>query len=394
MCYSIYLNQAFSYHYADTMQMKFLLTWELGRGHGHQLQLEKLCSFLIARGHSSVIYSPDHTALTGESNAQYPTSGLKSWADLLLGSGFSDLEFTAAKLDKWRLIFQQEKPDAIIADHAPFALIAAYGMQIPRIEFGSAFTIPSRGNPTGHFDNSLPPFNEDELISKINTLLAGRNWSALDSLDTLYACSMVRCATGIPLLDHYGPRKDIAYTGAFASGTGISPTWRDQNKIKLFIYWRDGIGLEPFLLRLNPTQFEVNAYVPAGLMQTRWPAHWIISNKPWDLNAFIHQTKPDVALGYASNAFTQWMAHLGIPQLMAPLQREGLMQAARAQQLGLGLLCSHSNADDMVDKLRRLIASNEIQVKTRAFSEYSKSQWNSEPRFIALCELIEKKLKS
>lgn len=209
--------------------MKFLLIWELGRGHGHQLQLEKLQSFLVARGHFAVIYSANDTAVDGKNNAKYPTIGLKKLGRFIIRQWIFGFRIHCSKIGKWQLIFQHEKPDAIILDHAPFAHIAAYCMQIPCIEFGSAFTVPSRGNPVGHFDNALPPFNEGELISYINTLLAGKNW-------------------------------------------------------------RDGIGLEPFLLRLNPAQVEVNAYVPAGVVQTCWPAHWVISNKPRDLNALEFRT--------------------------------------------------------------------------------------------------------
>lgn len=371
--------------------MKLFLIWELGRGHGHQLQLEWLAEGLRARGHQVTVVSPGESGFRHFFNTPTTNQKHKSWADLLLVNGFADDDFISARLKYWRDFINHEKPDAVILDHAPYAHLVACALRIPCMEFGSAFTIPIPSQPVGIFDNSTAPFQEAALIERVNRIFADHGWQPLPDLATLYRYSRLRCATGIPMLDHYGPRTDIAYTGAFAAGRGKVMEWGDQSagKIKLFIYWRDGTGLTGFLQKLNRKQVIVRGYAPELSKPIDYADGWNIGSQPWDLNSFTADTLPDFALGYASNAFIQWMAHLGVPQLMAPIYREGLMQGNAAQQLGLGLLCSNSSAEDIAQKFTLLVSNPDFRKHSAAFSHYSRSHWDASPRLAALCQLIE-----
>ncbi|HET8706004.1 MAG TPA: hypothetical protein VFM46_06860 [Pseudomonadales bacterium] len=374
--------------------MKLLLIWELGRGHGHQFQLEWLAGGLQQRNHQVKIIGPE---LSGYRQFLQPTGNgpaHKCWADLLLLNGFSDQAFINSRLNFWQHLFTQEKPDAIVVDHAPYAHLTAYALNIPCMEFGSAFTLPVPSEPVGRFDDSPPPYNEAALLKNIATSFSANNWPALERLADVYRYSAIRCATGIPLLDHYGPRTEIAYTGAFAAGQGDDIDWGpdSQGKLKLFIYWREGLGLPGFLRQLNPANLVIRAYVPGSGLKLPEKPGWKISQRPWNLNSFSAENLPDIALGYASNAFIQWMAHLGVPQLMAPVYREGLLQGSRAQQLGLGLMCSHSRAEDIADKFTQLVSNPGYPSHAQKFSHYSRENWDAIPRLPALCQLMEARL--
>lgn len=374
--------------------MKFVLTWELGRGHGHQFQLEWLARGLNSRGHETQLVSSEESGYQQFFNTNSTGPAHKSWADLLLVNGFGDREFIRQRLNFWEQRLQQLKPDALVVDHSPYAHLLAFARQIPCMEFGSAFTLPPPGDITGPFDNSSPPYQEQRLLENINACMAAKQWPQLTRLADLYRCSRLRCATGIPMLDHYGPRTDIAYTGAFAAGTGLPLEWgADQTgKVKVLIYWRDGTALDGFLRRLDPAKFIVRAYAPDTRLSFTPDSSWSVGATPLDITHFSAATLPDFAVGYASNAFIQWMAHWGVPQLMSPVYREGLMQGTRAQQLGLGLLCSNSQADDLLQKFAHLTADPTFTQQARAFSHYSRRHWDAGPRLSALVKLMEQRL--
>lgn len=139
---------------------KVMLVWELGDGHGHVGPLASLARGLIARGHEPVLVSRRvdyaHGSLAAESVPilQAPVvravplpdgrgRSMSSWSDLLLMVGYRSADALEPTVRAWAATFDTVKPDLIVTDFAPTAIVANAGRR-PALALGWAYTLPPR----------------------------------------------------------------------------------------------------------------------------------------------------------------------------------------------------------------------------------------------------------
>ena len=86
-----------------------------------------------------------------------PTLTKAELAELLFEQGFAAPHALAARVQRWRDLFDVVAPSAVITDHAPTALLTARALGIPAVQLGTGFAIPpvSEGN-------TLPAFRDWE----------------------------------------------------------------------------------------------------------------------------------------------------------------------------------------------------------------------------------------
>ena len=134
---------------------RFLLAWELGEGLGHVNRLLPLATALRDGGHDTT-WAVKDVAVSGRrlapdlgpivaapvrpnpKNAQTPFS----LADILATLGFSRAETFWPMLKAWIDLLQLVRPDALIGDYAPTALLAARVLDIPAASIGNGFEVP------------------------------------------------------------------------------------------------------------------------------------------------------------------------------------------------------------------------------------------------------------
>jgi len=132
-----------------------LYAWELGGGLGHVLRSLPLARKLAARGHrviaalrelrraGEMVDRRSATATSSRSDelpsaqvefmpAPYlawrisdPIEPVRSYADLLHNVGFAHVEDLRILTGAWRTIFDLARPDVVLCDHNPTALLAA-----------------------------------------------------------------------------------------------------------------------------------------------------------------------------------------------------------------------------------------------------------------------------
>ena len=182
-----------------------LIGWELGANRGHALRLAMLGHALRDVGHE-VSFAVQRIDALSEAEAggspvwQAPltprllTSGSRfggattlGMADILARLGMEDGGIVTAMISGWRRLFDAIRPDVMIAEYAPFMLLAARG-RLPSIAIGTAFSQP----PTGMA--RLPqlldgPGGVDQaaLLATINRALASADASQLDALPQIFA---------------------------------------------------------------------------------------------------------------------------------------------------------------------------------------------------------------
>src|ERR1700674_1759863 len=150
---------------------RIFFAWELGGEYGHVIACAVLARALQARGHTIALMlrdqhplsmlpeTKDYDVFQAPRYAQEGRTNVvpASYADIMLGCGYSDHDALTALVEAWRKPLEQWKPDLVVADFAPTALLAARLLGLRRVTYGNGFFTPPRLDP-------LPPFRFDEPV--------------------------------------------------------------------------------------------------------------------------------------------------------------------------------------------------------------------------------------
>lgn len=132
-----------------------LFAWELGEGLGHLPALKALALAAKAEGARVVFALREPVtarAALAESGAEilaapfWPTPALPaklsgSYADLIAANGFSSPETARTLIGQWDRLLDAVRPALIVGEHAPGAIVAAFG-RIPIARVGNGFVVP------------------------------------------------------------------------------------------------------------------------------------------------------------------------------------------------------------------------------------------------------------
>lgn len=126
---------------------RILFTWEFGAGFGHltrDLPLARVCRdaghdvvFVVSnlRTAAKLLYKEGFSLfqapLLRPENRQRPLP--INYADMLMYEGFDDTMALDGALSSWCALFELVRPDLIVYNHAPTALLAARAIKIPVI---------------------------------------------------------------------------------------------------------------------------------------------------------------------------------------------------------------------------------------------------------------------
>jgi glycosyltransferase involved in cell wall biosynthesis len=214
-----------------------LFAWELGGGLGHLMQILPLAEDLARDGHRVWVALKDLTRaadVLGRAGVSFlqapaPAGPVRiprplGYAQLLLNVGFAGDKELFARACAWRNLFRMTRPDLIVAEHAPTALLASRGLSVRRALLGPGFYCPPDEPDDGRLWGQLRPLpagarldtlraQEASLLAGINRLL--ENWKAppLERLGRFYEGVDENFLTTLPELDPF-PRRGGAGTGA------------------------------------------------------------------------------------------------------------------------------------------------------------------------------------
>jgi hypothetical protein len=369
---------------------RYLFAWELGGNLGHLTRLVPVARMLARQGHEVLFASRElvdagetlqanglrYVAAPAIAFARKPNEPIISYPDLLAAHGFADPRRLAGALGGWLGLLQVYKPDAILLDHAPTALLAARIAKLPHLVLGTGFTVPPAVAPMP----SMRPWKpdppeklraaEEGVLGSINRVAKHFGGPGFGKLHELFdPKSTAICA--FPELDHYGARKDARYIGpTFVTDGGQALAWRGRGA-KVFAYLRmpavvdslinvlSGLKADGILYAPGATPAQQKAAKEGGLQLTTQPAR---------LDKLLKEA--EVVVSSAGHGLLSAGLLAGVPTLLVPSNVEQLLASRAAKRLGaaLFLLPAHVNQKlgDALDKL--LGREPQLRAAARAFS--------------------------
>lgn len=338
---------------------KIVYVWELGGGYGHIGAFLSVARQFQQRGHEVVFVLKNlehaHTFL-GKYRFAYLQAPMRwpgnaamppalNYAGILRNAGFHEAAGLLARTQAWKTTIACLRPDLLLFDHAPTALLAARELKIPRALFGTGFYSPPRlipmpvMRPGLHVPERELLNSETQVVAAINSVvdqLGGRHLTVLADLfeaEEDFLCTL-------PELDHYQGRKQGVYWGpAFSYSEGDRPVWPSVGDKRIFVYLnRDYAGLEPLLQQLRSSSWSVFAHIPGttpAFIQKYSGANLHISAQPVDMRQAAVQCGLVICHAGAGTAAAMLLS--GKPLLMLPIHLEHSITARNIAMLGAGV---------------------------------------------------------
>ena len=364
-----------------------LLTWELGSGLGHVARLSPVARGLAKRGHdvSAALCRPELGAdWFGEVRCQpappidvLPEAqrrSVRTFADILANAKWDQYETLGRQVSRWRELIDGVKPDLIVMDHSPTAQLATQGVDVKRVLVGTGFVIPPNVCPLPCLD----PRKTDEpvdvsvemvVLETVNRCLADVNQPSLSQLSELFTRAEAVMLTTLAELDHYGPRADTKYWGAWPGSGGAAPTWPRGRGPKVFAYVKPFPALNPMLHMLNKSGLPTLVYL-SGASDEQADAvtggNLKLVNHPVDLQRAAQAC--ELAILHAGLGATTDLLLAGVPLLLLPQQQEQLLLATRVAQLGAAQIASCDAPEQISVGLQRLLTDKRLTRAAEAFA--------------------------
>jgi hypothetical protein len=372
-----------------------LLTWEMGGGAGHCSKLAPIAQRLVVAGHTvSVVARDIRTAqrFFGSlplNQYQAPSANVKianrvPWPrtlpQILYNTRFGDDGQLASLVGRWRDLFDLTRPNVVVCDYSPTALLASRWHGHQRVILGTGFEIPPPITPlpnleywcAGEIRISDLAATECSVLNRANRLLQRDGLAVLDKFADLFMDVDLSFLLTFKELDHYPERLEASYRGTWSFGSGELPRWPKSKGPRVFAYLRParpGWNLAGLLSILRTQRMSTLVYVPgaeAGWLRKFESPTLRVSYKLLDLGQLAQQC--DAAILHAGAGTVAEFLLRGVPLVNIPLQLEQLVTAHRVDDMGAGLIAPAPNPAMIVDQLKQLLDTPIYANSAAAFS--------------------------
>lgn len=374
------------------MTKSILFAWELGAHFGHlsrqvliarelrhygcellfAVRDTEIASKLLSRDGFAFVQAP---IFIGRVRLERPPA---SYAELLLADGFADRLALHGRVCAWIKLFELHRPELIVVDHSPTALVAARATGIRAVQIGSGFEIPPSADPMpsfGLYDVAKTDFRRSErlVVHNINSVLLTCNAASkkLGSLAELFDIHGKILAT-FAELDPYSARPASEYVGPLVtSDSGVALAWSTINKPKIFAYFHAGVtGTSAMVEAFRRCGAETICVIPeisAATAQRESTDKLRIHSQIAQLQPLLREA--DLVVSNGSSGLTAQALLAGVPSLMLPATVEQLMHARCVRKLGAGLIAGKRRETEVfVAAIGELLNSSSWRTRAKAFA--------------------------
>ena len=341
---------------------RVLCAWEFGGDLGHVRRWMPIARELRSMGHEPLLVFRDIAPL-GEA-ARESFDGLQApllrmparqnpsplnASDILLNLGYDDPPGLAGALRAWLSLVELAKPDLVVADYAPTALLAARASRLPRLTIGTGFSVPRLADPLPSLRDWSP--SEEDTLRRLDARLVSVIAKAFERLpragpaprrarELFDAEAHLLCT--FPELDPFGPRDGVEYLGPQGDATSGTPARWERPGPHVFAYLkprdpRFGAVIEG----LRSLRAEVLVAAPGideAQARALSSASLHVHRTPLDLEALLPGA--DLCVSHAGPGLAARACVAGVPLALLPMQLEQYLVARRLVASGTSRMIS------------------------------------------------------
>jgi len=367
---------------------RILCAWELGGGAGHLHHLAVISDALRRRDHEVTIAARDlvtaarFAPLAGFPLLQAPLhmrgSRLPSainYAELLNRIGYLDAGVLFRLVEAWRGLIRMARPDLVVAEHSPTALIAARLEGARRVTLGTGFEQPPRLAPMP----TIQPWRaveyadlaraENQVLERVNAVIVRHGGTALSALHEMFEVTESFLLT-LAEFDHYGARDGAPYWGPLnLTRAGGEPEWPPGEGGRVFVYYR--VAYPHFADTMRqlaalglPTLVVADDAGPAHIRELG-TERLRITTEPQNLGSVARQAAVAVCHGGAGTSMQLVLG--GCPLVVLPVMVEQAQCGYRLARAGLAVGAqAKDGVRDAAAAVRRVVGEPAYAGRARA----------------------------
>ncbi|MCP5056872.1 MAG: glycosyltransferase family 1 protein [bacterium] len=347
---------------------RVLLVWELGAQLAHLRNLERVARILASPENVVAVALrelDDATRCFGDLSVQFyqaplrhhpslaPPGEFLCFAHLLAAAGFDDEDSLTTRLSAWRSILDGFRPDLVVCDHSPTALLASRGLPVRRAVLGPGLFVPPPASPWGVLPGvkvdaartEKIQHDEERVRSVVNAAADALAIPPLRALSDLHDGARSWLCT-VPELDPFGPRPDESYYGVGGVPGAALPPWPSADGPRIFAYLAPFPRRGEFLASLRDAGVPVLVHgrgIPAP-ERARVSGETLRFVDPLvDLRGLAEAC--DLFVSNGSHGSVLQTLRAGVPQLVAPWFREQQYTASAVESLGAGVVVDARRGD-------------------------------------------------
>lgn len=341
---------------------RILVGYERGDNLGHYRRLAPVAEALAAQGHQVTLFlrnpydcraqitknplpyfqSPD---LVAPNPAERQPRRMGAYSDIMVYSGFGQLETLFSATLAWRTIFDQVRPDLIICDHSPVTCFAAYG-RIPVIQVGSGFTIPPAQ------EDSFPGFQK----KKTATVAPDQIVAVMNEVQSRLGGPKVPCVTAplrttgrlVCTLKGMDPYMALRQDPVIGPTEGLQSPMPLPDKPGIFAY----LGIEhrntpKLLAALKESDLPAEAYVrglTAEVARKFQRPGLTFFKSPQPIEQVL--SRATLAIHHGGSGMSLACCSAGRPQITLPIHEETLLNTQALGRIGIGRAMMPKDLED------------------------------------------------
>jgi hypothetical protein len=327
-----------------------LLAWELGEGLGHLPPLKAIALALQPLGVKPVFalreihhagpalrdFNAPVFVAPHWSKPAAPPFKTGSFADILGANGYTTGERAAGLIGAWDRLIDQVKPDAIVCEHAPSAMLSAFG-RIPVAFVGNGFAVPPADE--AQFPPYTPgvgsPEGQDVVLEAISVALRRLGRPAPATLTAPFRGDF-RGVYSFPLIDSYRAVRRERVLGPIEPQPPLAPL---PDRPRLFVYSAvDFARIDALFQCLMDIGPEASVYLRgnlgprAAILRSRGVE---VFDKPQPFAEIM--PRASVVFSHAGSGFTNAALASGRPHITFPRHFEAKASAMGLEQAGCGI---------------------------------------------------------
>jgi UDP:flavonoid glycosyltransferase YjiC (YdhE family) len=369
-----------------------LFAWELGENLGHLSRDLPIATRLKQAGHrvtcvaanlriaAGIFAKSDIPFVQAPILRQSPRAPNRSvsHAEIAMAAGYSDTNSLRGLVGGWHGLIGMARPDVLVADYAPTAIVSARITRTPVVLIGNGFEIPPRVKP-------LPPFpslgsvtdarlihSEELVLNNVNEILAEWNTQPLPCFaDCFY--SERRLLTTFAELDHFGMRPSEEYVGPiFDVPQARAVQWnKDTGQKRIFAYLRQWMPrIQDLLAALRASEADIicsSPDLPDELVRRFSSSRLRIFRDAVALSPLLGSA--DLVIAYGAGTVAASLLS-GVPLLLIPRWAEQHLTAIRAEVTGAALVSrSHGPPSSYPALIQRLLCDEKYREAAQQFAE-------------------------